>query len=266
MKPSSVILDLLRTYPPQKGTGVKTIMATGAMFGFNENLMRVNLSRLVSKGVVENFRRGHYRLTNHTDPLNDFVESWRLGEARIRDWDGHSWLLLHHDIAPSDKRDWALDAMGFRPISESLWLRPDNLALVQGELEQRLIVLGVENTCLLAGGCNVARRWQEAFEAHFDFPAMAARYAHHLESLKVSLARLESMPIEKALKESFLLGGEVVHLLAKDPLLPAEYIDTTTRESLWRTMLDYDTKGREIWGKRGREQPNTMPIDGKMTS
>ena len=266
MKPASVILDLLRTYPPQKGTGVKTIMATGAMFGFNENLMRVNLSRLVSKGVVENFKRGHYRLTNHTDPLNDFVEAWRLGEARMRDWDGHSWLIVHCEPEASDKRDWALDALGFRGISEGLWIRPDNLALNLGELEARLVSLGMDNTCLVAAGCNIARRWQEAYEAHFDFAALTARYQDYCESLEASLARLDDMPVEEALKESFHLGGEVVHLLAKDPLLPAEYIEAASRQSLWQTMLDYDTRGRKIWGQRNREQPNTMPIDWKITS
>ena len=82
MKPSAIILDLLRTYT-HRGTAVKNIMATGAMFDFSENVMRVNLSRLVTKGTVENFKRGHYRLTNRTDPVNDFVEAWRLGESRV---------------------------------------------------------------------------------------------------------------------------------------------------------------------------------------
>ncbi|MCH7744410.1 MAG: PaaX family transcriptional regulator, partial [Proteobacteria bacterium] len=52
MKPSGVILDLLRTYQ-QQGTSARNIMATGKMFGFNENAMRVNLSRLASRQIIE---------------------------------------------------------------------------------------------------------------------------------------------------------------------------------------------------------------------
>ena len=79
MKPANLILSLLRTYQHQ-GTSVKNIMDTGAMFGFNQNMMRVNLSRLVTRGLVVNTGRGHYRICEVADPVNQFVENWRAGE------------------------------------------------------------------------------------------------------------------------------------------------------------------------------------------
>jgi hypothetical protein len=48
VKPANVIHEMLRTYA-ERGTSVANIMATGAMFGFNDNQMRVGLSRLVAK-------------------------------------------------------------------------------------------------------------------------------------------------------------------------------------------------------------------------
>lgn len=258
MKPTSVILDLLRTYL-QKGTTVKAIMATGAMYDFSENQMRVNLSRLVSKGIVENFKRGYYRLTDHTDPLNDFVESWRLGEARVKPWDGQSWLLTHTEEKPVEKRSWALDACGFRQIADGLWIRPDNLARDPVDLERLLTALGMDDTCILATGASLTQRWQDAWEAHFDFCAMAGRYEQYRADLEASLTRLDDMPYESALKESFQLGGRVVHILAKDPLLPEAFIDTASRKALWQSMLAYDRKGREVWGRRGRDRPSAMP-------
>ena len=91
MKPVNIILDLLRTYM-ERGTSVANIMATGAMFGCSENQMRVNLSRLAAKGSIVNFARGAYRLAEALDPVNDFIESWRLGEDRTKPWT-HTWLL-----------------------------------------------------------------------------------------------------------------------------------------------------------------------------
>jgi len=41
--------------------------------------------------------------------------------------------------------------------------------------------------------------------------------------------------------------------------LPAEFIDTEPRGALWRAMIAYDQKGREIWGRRGKDRPETIP-------
>lgn len=254
MKPSAVILDLLRTYP-HRGTTVKTIMATGAMFGLSENVMRVNLSRLVSKGTVENFKRGFYRLTDHTDPLNDFVEGWRGGEDRIRAWDGESWLLVHASAESAPRRHWALDAVGFREVTEDLWLRPDNLARDYTNLEQLLGDLGMDRRSVLVESGRLDQRWQDAFLTQFDVAGMRAEYRAATGQLNESLARLDGMPRVEALKESFHLGGHAVHILAKDPLLPEQYLPGTERAELWRTMLVYDRRGRDIWGGR----PEAMP-------
>ena len=62
--------------------------------------------------------------------------------------------------------------------------------------------------------------------------------------------------------ESFRLGGEGIHVLAKDPLLPQELIDTALRANLWQTMIDYDRLGREIWSGGKREGGASMPVPG----
>lgn len=254
MKPSAIILDLLRTYS-HRGTTVKNIMATGAMFDFSENLMRVNLSRLVAKGTVENFKRGHYRLTNRTDPVNDFVEAWRLGESRVRPWDDTSWLLVH----TSTQSNWALDAMGFRPISAGLWARPSNLADDPGRVEHRLSALGMEPGAVMIRDAGLAEPWPTRWREQFDIPALLARYGECRDRLDHSLAHLDDLHHEDALKESFRLGGAAVQMLAKDPLIPEQWIDTGPRRELWLLMLTYDQKGREIWGRRGKDRPEIMP-------
>ena len=49
------------------------------------------------------------------------------------------------------------------------------------------------------------------------------------------------------MKSSFQLGGQGIEMLATDPLLPKEMLDTEPRVSLMRLMREYDRIGREIW-------------------
>ncbi|MEX2327061.1 MAG: hypothetical protein WD558_04975, partial [Pseudomonadales bacterium] len=231
MTPASIILDLLRTYR-HRGTAVKEIMAAGAMFDFSENAMRVNLSRLVGKGLVENFERGYYRISDHADPVNEFVEAWREGEDRVKPWDGASWLVVHSSHEEAPKRAWALDANGFRQIAEGLWARPDNLSLTHTALDMRLRQLGVDARSVLLTNAQIDKRCQDAWLIQFDLDRLVTTYSESEKALRQSAARLTKLPRRDALKESFHLGGEAVHILAKDPLLPSEVIDTTQRKLL----------------------------------
>lgn len=257
MTPASIILDLLRTYK-DRGTPVKEIMAAGAMFDFSENAMRVNLSRLVGKGLVENFERGFYRISDHADPVNEFVEAWRAGEGRVRPWDQAAWLVVHLSDKEAPKRAWALDANGFREIAARLWARPDNLRLTPTALGKRLRQLGLDDQSILLTNAHMDKRWQDAWLAHFDLETLVTTYSDCEKALQQSAARLKALSRTNALKESFHLGGEAVHILAKDPLIPAELIDTTERERLWQTMLAYDKLGRTIWATRLSE-PESIP-------
>ena len=62
--------------------------------------------------------------------------------------------------------------------------------------------------------------------------------------------------------ESFTLGGEALHLLAKDPYLPAELQDPGIRERLWQTMLRYDELGRSIWSPAQGSMPTSITSFG----
>lgn len=259
MKPTSIILDLLRTYP-SRGTSVQKIMATGSMFGFSENLMRVSLSRLATKGTIENFQRGFYRLTDSTDHLNDFIEEWRLGEARRREWNGH-WILAEHQ---SDS--WALKANGFIKLDGNIWVRPDNLARSTEQLQALLVNLGAHDDCIVAtGACLIGNRAKEAL-TNFNIAALNHTYIETIGKLTDSLARLASIPVDVAQRECFHLGGSAIQILALDPLLPDEIMPGNNRQALWEIALTYDKVGREIWRGRTGEQPAALPIAQVNTS
>jgi len=252
MKPASIILDLLRTYP-SRGTSVQKIMGTGAMFDFSENLMRVSLSRLAAKGTIENFRRGFYRLTDSTDPLNDFIEEWRLGDSKRRPWH-NGWILVQSGTA-----SWALKANGFRHIDTNLWARPDNLARSTSELQKLLTDLGAPEDCIIATNACLANKQAEHVVGQFDLAMLRARYLETIGKLSESLDRLEVIPTGAAQRECFHLGGSAIQVLALDPLLPDEILPGHERHKLWELMLVYDKVGREIWRGQNEDQPTTLP-------
>ena len=255
-RPTSVILDLLRSTRTRRYTAGALIDA-GALFGFSENTMRVTLSRLMSRGTIESPSRGVYRLSSRTDALNDFVERWRLGEARVRSWASDAWLFAHA-AAPNEASRWALEALGFRAAGGDLHVRPDNLALDLDELRTLAAGIGLAPGVLLIAGSvqgDAAAAWPDLW----DRRKLDAAYHDGRARLQASAARLADLPPDAARLECFTLGGQMIHRLAKDPLLPAGLVDEVAREALWRALLQYDVLGKEIWARVSDHELNHMP-------
>jgi phenylacetic acid degradation operon negative regulatory protein len=250
-RPSDIALDLLRSARGRQRRAV-SLIAAGALFGFNENTMRVTLSRLMARGLIESPSRGLYRLSQQTDALNDFVERWRLGELRVRAWQPGRWLFAYAH-APRAGDEWVLYSLGFREVRPGLRARPDNLANSLTELRALAVGLGLDDGVLLLAGEPEGQAVPESWVAAWDVDALNDAYREGRQRLESSAARLPRLPVDEACLECFTLGGEMIHRLAKDPLLPAELVDVTARHALWRTMLDYDVRGKEIWAE-GRQQ------------
>ncbi|MCB1683881.1 MAG: hypothetical protein R3E82_01920 [Pseudomonadales bacterium] len=258
-RPSDVILDMLRSARSRRRS-VQSLIAAGRLFDLTENTMRVTLSRLMARGIIESPARGLYRLADTTDALNDFVERWRLGDKRMRPWTSGHWLFAHQAPASGTSNPatgdtgsslWALDALGFREVQTGLHVRPDNLNLTLAGLRELARSIGLAGTTLLFCGTpetGAAEKWPELWN-----PRQLDRdYGNALERLEASTARLPALPQEAACLECFSLGGEMIHRLAKDPLLPEQFVNASARTRLWRRMLDYDALGKEIW-TRGRQ-------------
>lgn len=249
--PRSVVLNLLRVTPQQRSLPIRQLLGLGALFGFNANAMRVAVTRLMAEGLLQSDERGSYRLGPAAAALGAHVEEWRRGEARMRPWQGQ-WLavLLPGKTSRGARRGSlrALARLGLREGLPGLWVRPDNLDGPLAATFERLRALGLEPAAELF----VARDFSARLVARFTRALWPLRklqrgYERALAALERSVAQLPAMARERALVQSFVLGGDAIRVLATDPLLPEAILAGDTRRRLGAVMLRYDALGRGLW-------------------
>ena len=64
----NLLLDLLRASEPDAWP-VKVLVEAAGLFDISENALRVNITRLLSQGLLEQDSRGFYRLAETTKPV-----------------------------------------------------------------------------------------------------------------------------------------------------------------------------------------------------
>jgi DNA-binding transcriptional regulator PaaX len=190
--------------------------------------------------------------------LNSFVDDWRLGESRMRAWQDGQWLICHLP-GPADRSEWALESLGFRQLKPGLWARPDNLSLEFSMLKARLHGLGLDRTALLLGPCQIDAATQQTWRNAWRVDDLAQKYRSALQRVQNSARRLATLPRQQAKLESFTVGGEIIHLLAKDPLLPSQWLDGIDRDRLGQAMALYDQQGKDIWAASEGQSPTHLP-------
>lgn len=248
--PRSMLLDLMRVAAPQP-CAVRALIDVGDMFGFEANAVRVALTRLGSRGLVEPVRRGWYRYAARAQPLSTFVEQWRLGERRVVDWHG-DWLGVWHPRASSRNKaharsEQALRRLGFVPGPTPLWLRPNNLASRVTGTRERLNSLGLSDGAELFVMSDVSAGLRHQVVRAWPVKRIRAELRRVCAELRDSAARVDGLDYRQALVETFMLGGAAIRLLSLDPLLPDELCDGGERRALTEQMLGYDKLGRELW-------------------
>jgi len=255
-RPSDVILDLMRGRSA-KGLSAGYLIEACSLFGFKDNTVRVTLSRLQARGLIDSPERGIYRLAATADPVNEFVERWRDGERRVREWRAGDWIVVHLP-GVDGHAFWALDALGFREVRETLFARPDNLDLLRDQLQQMARRIGLPADALFVYGevSEDAQRWRQVWNCS----AVEAGYAEMQQRLQISAQRLSNLSRDDARLESFRLGGEAINLLAKDPLLPGQWVDINLRRSLWQQTIDYERQGKRIWAYSRSTSSDVFPV------
>lgn len=248
--PKNILLDLM-------GVNINHTLSTSHLeliadaFGVSINNLRVTLNRLVSAGLVSNNNRGLYHLTERALAKRRFINRWRSDDLQTPQWDGQ-WLGCHlpkgADRTQRKRSLRALSWYGFQAGLDQLWIRPNNISLTGRELMADLRKLGIENNaqCLVLSDVDkpLADRWIEEL---WDINSLDSRYVQLIAALIESEAGLAQQAVSASLAETCRLGGEAIHRLATDPLLPKEIRPGDHYETLKNTMLRYDKIGRDIW-------------------
>jgi len=265
LTPKNIITDILRIVGP-RGLSTKAMLELGSLFAYKQNAMRVAITRLIGSGTIEKMQlpdaknkpSSHYRLSSATDPLTLFIEEWRLGEGRCKPWKPEQWLVCQLGKTPDRSARAqslkALSSLGFRPGPDKLWIRPNNLKKTFAYIERQLQQFGLESHATLMAVNKLQNGVNEQWQSLWADKKTRQHYRQHYAKLTGELIRsqaiLDSKSDADAMAETFLLGGNVIDLLIKDPLLPEQIENPEARESLCHAMREYDDIARAIWQKR----------------
>ncbi len=248
----SLILDLLSTL--RRGTmPVQALVEAGGLFGIAENSTRVTLTRLTAARTVERDARGRYRLSAEPGPVGRRATSWRSRERGLRRWNG-DWLgVLDGPRQPGagraerSRRQRALGLLGFAPLTPALAVRPDNLPLRVDAIRAELHALGLAPGHLVIALRDLDPVTDARARRAWDGDAIRAEHRAMLSRIEQSSLALPHQTVERAMVDSFLLGGRAIRQLILDPQLPDELVPGDERRALLEAMRDYDRLGRRAW-------------------
>lgn len=269
----SLILDLLSSLHGG-AMPVRGLVAAGALFTIPENGVRVELARLVARGLVERNAGGHYRLAGGSAPIQRRVASWTRAAERMAPWTG-TWMAVHTAGLPRSarpavrKRARAFAFLGFRELSADLWVRPQNLRASLDDVRRELHALGLDPAAPVFSMTDLDPATTARALALWDGAALCDEYRALRRSLAASARHLRTLEQPEAMVETFLLGGRGIRLLALDPLLPEPIVPARERQALVEALRRYDRLGKGCWrpfmaahGSSGPTSPKNLRLVG----
>ncbi|WP_444957476.1 hypothetical protein [Microbulbifer sp. ZKSA002] len=248
--PKNVLLDLMGVNKRHE-LGTSQLSFISDAFDISINSLRVTLNRLVSTELVSHDGRGVYRLTEKAIAKRAFINRWQHDTFHYETWDG-SWLTCHlpKGISRTVRRKSlsVLQWYGFSVGLDHLWVRPNNLKLAHTEIIASLDTLGLE----VGANCFVLHEVPDSLVSQWahqlwDIERLDSEYDDLVQFLENSLKTLSNKPIYTTLSETCRLGGEAIHRLAIDPLLPKIIRPQEKYQELKNIVRKYDRVGRNIW-------------------
>lgn len=266
----SLILDLLSTVR-SGAMPVRALIAAGELFDVAGNSIRVELARLLARGLIERNERGQYRLARAAEAVQSRVAAWRRVEDHVVEWRG-GWVGVHAQgsratRAAGRRQRRAFDLLGFRQLEPGLWIRPDNLRGGVSEVRRQLHRLGVEESVPVFLLSQLDDATEARARALWDVKALRAGYREICSALAASEKAVLRASAEEAMVETFLVGGRAIRRLAYDPLLPEPLVAAEERKRVVQAMKKYDDVGRQCWSPfmRSHGAPTrTSPADMRL--
>jgi phenylacetic acid degradation operon negative regulatory protein len=244
-----LILALLDSAPAPQ-IQAASLIAAGALFGMDPGAIRVATARLVRDRVLESTARGQYTVGGGGAGLHRTVLSWADLEETLKPWAGE-WLAVYlGSLKRTNKtlvraRERALQLKGFVTVDPGLAVRPANLKASLPELLEDLRLLGLDPS---AGLYRIAETADGSrFAGLWDTDGLARRYQRHIDEIARSTRGIAELSPRAAAKETLLVGRAAIRDILRDPLLPAELVDSRLRRELVHRMKKYDRLGKSCW-------------------
>lgn len=249
---SNRLLLSLFSQPNLKHMSIKQLIAWGELFAHEPATIRVAAGRLVKHGYLVAQQRGHYTIGATDKSINQLAATWRQSQDRVDQWNG-GWLSVYTaHLGRTCKqsireRERAFRLMGFKPLEKNLWCRPDNLKETADATFTRLTEIGLEKHAILMKVDHFNTELTTDLKSLWSPKELKKIYTLLVSMMEKSAKRLSDFDVKKATRESFLIGEHVIRQINQDPLLPKEMVDTSARQALLSTMIEYDRICHPIW-------------------
>ncbi|MCH8178326.1 MAG: PaaX family transcriptional regulator [Proteobacteria bacterium] len=249
--PKSLILNLLLAAHGAP-LSASDAVNSASLFGIRENSVRVALVRLSATGMIQSCGRGAYVLGPQAASMAEDLSRWRHAEERLCEWSG-AWLMVstaglgRSDRGPLRQRERALALLGFRAVSEQLYLRPDNFAGHAAAARERLHKLGLDAQAPVFVATELDDDLDRRARHLWHGSALSQGYARTRAKLDAWLATSHQLDTETAARESYLLGNDAIRQLVFDPLLPEPLVDVAARQEFHRAVVAFDAAGQGVW-------------------
>lgn len=233
---------------------VRALVQAASVFGIAENSVRVAIVRLRAEGLLESPGRGEYRLGPSAQVVNEKIHGWRTVSSRLSQWDGSWAAVFTADLSRTDRpalrrRLRALRYLGFEELKAGLFLRPNNLRPGIDGLRRELVALGLEPEASVFRMEELNPEQEDRARALWDSPGLEQTYSKLHGDLKVSMDRLEQLPLNDSVREAFLLGREGIRHVVLDPLLPEPLVDADKRSTMVNVLQSYCDQGLHLWAR-----------------
>jgi len=231
---------------------VAQLIAAGELFGIDSRAIRVALTRLTKRGVLEQLERGRYGLGPRGGGLHATVRGWESVERTVKSWAG-AWLVVPTGhLKRSDKtarraRERALKLKGFAELETGFWLRPDNLVASLDDVHSQLQSLGFDDEAFVLRVDEIVPNPAPKLASLWHRDRLERRYRQHIDALAASTARLDRLAVTDAARETLEIGRMVTSEILLDPLLPEAMIDVPLRRQRHEAMRSYNRLGRAAW-------------------
>jgi phenylacetic acid degradation operon negative regulatory protein len=247
----SLVLDLLFA-DVDSTLSIKQLLLAGELFCISGNSIRVAITRLSNDQMLESAARGMYRLSsNAKDKVKQLA--YRADSIHFsKTWSGH-YLAIHTgalgrvDRTALSVREKLLHLNGFRELQTDLFIRPDNLSESLAEIRERFIAAGFDARALFFIIKEVDHHYQQAVNELWDSESLNQKYKKMSSHIQAWLSRYDELELDVALRESLLIGREVIPQMKHDPLLPEPLINKQLQTAFFEDVQLLDQTGQRLW-------------------